>query len=97
MIESATMCYWALKVEQLQMNPHNGLVPKHADTRLLPPCFHRTLRGTTFLAEKMRLVEDNEIRRMLDEADRREDEEEDDKIKVLKESTGTIINRMNNN
>jgi hypothetical protein len=51
-------------------------VPSKDDTRILPPCFHRTLRGIKKIASQMRLVEDNEIKRMLDEVDRREEEEE---------------------
>jgi hypothetical protein len=35
----------------------------------------------------MRLVEDNAIKRILDEVDRREEEAEEDKIKALVEST----------
>jgi hypothetical protein len=35
----------------------------------------------------MRLVEDNKIKQMLDEVDRREEEEEEDRIKALVEST----------
>jgi hypothetical protein len=34
----------------------------------------------------MRLVEDNEIKRMLDEVHRREEEEEEEKIEALEES-----------
>jgi hypothetical protein len=61
-------------------------VPSKDDTRILPPFFHRTLRGIKAIALQMRLVEDNEIKRMLDEVDRREEEEEEEKIKALEES-----------
>jgi hypothetical protein len=50
-------------------------VPSKDNTRIFPPCFHRTLRGIKAIASRMRLVEDNEIKRMLDEVDRREEEE----------------------
>ena len=79
MIQCATMCYWALRFDQL------GLVPDHDDTRLLPPCFHRTLRGITAIASQMRLVEDKEIKSMLNEVDRQEKEEEEEKFIVWKE------------
>jgi hypothetical protein len=60
---------------------------RYKDTStMLPPCFHRTLRGIKAIASQMRLVEDNEIKRMLDEVDRREGEEEEEKIKALEES-----------
>jgi hypothetical protein len=62
-----------------------GVRPAKDDTRILPPCFHRTLRGIKAIASRMRLVEDNEIKRMLDEVDRREEEEEEEKIKALEE------------
>jgi hypothetical protein len=50
---------------------------------LSPP---KTLRGIKAIASQMRLVEDNEIKRMLDEVDRREEEEEKEKIKALEDS-----------
>jgi hypothetical protein len=81
MIECATVCYWTLQVEQL-MDSRTQFVPKEDDTRILPRCFHRTLRGITAIASQMRLVEDKEIKRMLDEVDKKEEEEEEDKIKV---------------
>jgi hypothetical protein len=80
MIQCATECYWNLKVEQL------GFVPYKDNTRILPPCFHRTLREIKVIASQMRLVEDNEIKRILDEVDRREEEEEEEKLKELEES-----------
>jgi hypothetical protein len=92
MIQCATECYWNLKVEQLRMKlssqkeSQQVFVPSKDDTRILPPCFHRTLRGIKAIASQMRLVEDNEIKRMLDEVDRREEEEEEEKIKTLEES-----------
>ncbi len=80
MIQCATECYWNLKVEQLGMDSSSQMfVPSKDDTRILPPCFHRTLRGIKAIASQMRLVEDNEIKRMLDEVDRREEEEEEEK------------------
>jgi hypothetical protein len=87
MIQCATECYWNLKVEQLRMDSSSQMfVPSKDDTRILPPCFHRTLRGIKAIASQMRLVEDNEIKRMLDEVDRREEEEEEEKVKALEES-----------
>jgi hypothetical protein len=87
MIQCATECYWNLKVEQLRMDSSSQMfVPSKDDTRILPPCFHRTLRGIKAIASQMRLVEDNELKRMLDEVDRREEEEEEEKIKALEES-----------
>ncbi len=68
------------------MDSRTQLVPKEGDTRILPRCFHRTLRGITAIASQMRLVEDKEIKRMLDEVDKKEEEEEEDKIKVLNDS-----------
>ena len=85
MIQCATECYWNLKVEQLRTSSEM-FVPSKDDTRILPPCFHRTLRGIKAIASQMRQVEDNEIKRMLDEVDRREEEEEEEKIKALEES-----------
>jgi hypothetical protein len=61
-------------------------VPGNDDTRILLPCFHWTLKGIKAIASRMRLVEDNEIKRMLDEEDRREEEEEEEKIKAIEES-----------
>jgi hypothetical protein len=86
MIQCATVCYWNLKVEQLRMESSRKelqqvFVPAKDDTRILSPCFHRTLRGIKAIASWMRLVEDNEIKRMLDELDRREEEEEEEKKK----------------
>jgi hypothetical protein len=91
MIECATVCYWNLKVEQLQMESSRKelqqvLVPGNDDTRILPPCFHRTLKGIKAIASRMRLVEDNEIKRILNEVDRRKEEEEEEKMKALEES-----------
>jgi hypothetical protein len=87
MIQCATECYWNLKVEQLRMDSLSQMfVPSKDDTRILIPCFHRKLRGIKAIASQMRLVEDNEIKRMLDEVDRREEEEEEEKINVLEES-----------
>jgi hypothetical protein len=91
MIQCATVCYWNLKVEQLRKESRNEsqqtFLPGNDNTRILPPCFHRTLKGITAIASRMRLVEDNEIKRMLDEVDRREEEAEEDRIKALVEST----------
>jgi hypothetical protein len=92
MIQCATDCYLNLKVEELQMESSSQkeskqvFIPLKDDTRIRPPCFHRTLRGLKAIALRMRLVEDNEIKRMLDEVDRREEEEEEEKIKALEES-----------
>jgi hypothetical protein len=65
---------------------HRLFVPSKDDTRILSPCFHRTIRGIKAIASQMRLVEDNKIKRMLDKVDRREEEEEEEKIKALEES-----------
>jgi hypothetical protein len=74
-------------VEQLRIDSLSQMfVPSKDNTRILPPCFHPTLRGIKVIASQMRLVEDNEIKRMLDEVDRREEEEEEGKIKTLEES-----------
>jgi hypothetical protein len=92
MIQCATECYWNLKVEQLRMKSlsqkesQQVFVPSKDDTRILPPCFHRTLRGIKAIASRMRLVGDNEIKRMLNEVYRSEEEEEEEKIKALEES-----------
>jgi hypothetical protein len=83
MTKCATLCYWDLRVEQLQIYSNKGLVPNHDDTRLLPPCFHRTLRGTMTIASHMRMVEDKGIMQMLDKVDIQEKEEEDDKLEIL--------------
>jgi hypothetical protein len=66
---------------------HQAFLPGNDNTRIRPPCFHRTLKGITAIASRMRLVEDNAIKRILDEVDRREEEAEEDKIKALVEST----------
>jgi hypothetical protein len=91
MFQCATVCYWNLKVDQLRMESGKEAqqvsLPGKDDTLRLPPCFHRTLKGITAIASRMRLVEDKEIRRMLDEVDRKEEEEEEDKIRAWKEST----------
>jgi hypothetical protein len=61
MIECATVCYWTLKVEQLK-DSRTQFVPKKDNTRILPRCFHRTLRGITAIASERRLVKDKEIK-----------------------------------
>jgi hypothetical protein len=51
MIQCATECYWNLKVEQLRMDSSSQMfVPSKDNTRILPPCFHRTLRGIKAIA-----------------------------------------------
>jgi hypothetical protein len=72
-------------VEQLK-DSRTQFVPKKDNTRILPRCFHRTLRGITAIASERRLVKDKEIKWMMDEVDKKEEKEEEDKIKVLKDS-----------